>query len=408
MRSLLFGVSLCLVACGGTKPCKDGTVFLNVSFVGASTDADSLTIDAALGPAQQRSATAPGPNGQSSGSIQVEFGEGYPSGKMLLIRVTATRGGTVVGVGTGSVELAGACASLNVLVSGGGGGDDMSVPPPDMSMAKIDMTVKQDMTTVPQDLLGLDLIGVDLTTVPPDMTTVPPDMIPCTPANAAADHYVDPINGVDDTMHGRGPGGCALKTLTFALTRASDQIFLSGNARAISGETFPLVLTGKQRIECRATTDSIVGNGQYSAPNLTGTATMVFKGTANNLTGCAVGGGVATVTAGLFVETNGTHSVGKSQFSKYAQGAGIIVPMGLDQVVIDGSMFDGNQYGIFYFTGAGLNGTKANMTRNQFDTNSTRDIQCSSTTGTAGIGGNMNANGLAKPTCFNCANCAFD
>src|SRR5688572_10766724 len=165
MRGLLLGASLCLVACGGTKPCKDGTLFLNVSFVGASTDADSLTIEATVGGGQSRSATAPGPNGQSSGTIQVEFGEGYPAGKTLLVCVTANKGGSVVGFGTGSVDLSGACGSLNVLVSGGGI-DDLSVSTGDMT-GKPDMSVAQDLT-VPPDLVRLDLIGLDLTVVPPD------------------------------------------------------------------------------------------------------------------------------------------------------------------------------------------------------------------------------------------------
>ncbi|MFO0595497.1 MAG: Ig domain-containing protein [Myxococcaceae bacterium] len=91
------------------------------------------------------------------------------------------------------------------------------------------------------------------------------------PAVAPQDvHYVDGLKGADDTAHGGGPGVCALKTITYALTTATDQIEVEG---ATTGEAFSLQLTGRQKLGCHNT-------------RLTGE--VLLTGTANTLSGCTV------------------------------------------------------------------------------------------------------------------------
>jgi hypothetical protein len=147
MRALAC-IALLLVAGCGTKTCKDQTVLVSLTLSGASVAADRLDVTVVAG-ASTMSASVARSGSAATGTLEIDFPRGFPSRQAIVVTVTASRDGAVIGRGTGFATLTGACASLSILVSpteGPSAGDLGSVP--DMSSAD-GLVPPGDMTAQP-------------------------------------------------------------------------------------------------------------------------------------------------------------------------------------------------------------------------------------------------------------------
>jgi hypothetical protein len=103
MRALAL-IALLAAACGCSKHCRDGTIFLNVDFAALGA-VDRLDVDST-----GFSGSAAITTGATSGTIELDFPPGaYPRGQTLTLTVMAESKGVVIGVATISVALTDAC-----------------------------------------------------------------------------------------------------------------------------------------------------------------------------------------------------------------------------------------------------------------------------------------------------------
>jgi hypothetical protein len=72
--------------------------------------------------------------------------------------------------------------------------------------------------------------------------------VDCRPASSSADVFVDPVNGSDDIYHGGGEGGCAYKTIGYALMQTSGRVCPAASGNYAS-ETYPFYLSRTQVID---------------------------------------------------------------------------------------------------------------------------------------------------------------
>jgi hypothetical protein len=294
MRTLLFIAALSAVGGCRTSSCKDGTIFLQLTFDGASAQADQLSVSVVVsGGATLSGSSARGPMG-STGTLEIDFGSGYPSGQSVTVSVTAFQGGAVVGMGSASTTLLGKCQRLPLSVVAGMPGDDMSP--------------------------SGDLAGADLATTP--------DLSSCVPSSPSVTHWVDPSLGTDDASHGAQPGACAFKTITYALAHATGRINLANVAYTAPTEAFPLQLSGTQILDCdpnnTGTKASLNGSGAFN----TLYGTIIISGTANQVLKCDVSspsGTSSNIVACVNVNTSGPHVIDSSNLHNCGAAGSITV-----------------------------------------------------------------------------------
>lgn len=219
----------------------------------------------------------------------------------------------------------------------------------------------------------------------------------CAPAVGAQNPqaWVDPVDGTDMPGQGARPGGCAFQTLTYALTQYQGTIRLAGGLTldAASGETLPFVLSGAQRVACSDFNNgrsTLSGNGTHSS----GTATVVFSGTQNEIDECnVVGQGAANCVAVVAAGVNGGHDVRDSDLSGCTNG--ITVTATGDDITVAGCQIHNN-------SGVGLSllgGDKqGNLDSNVFMANGT-DLSCASASPM--LGGQNNT----LTSCIGCMEC---
>jgi parallel beta-helix repeat protein len=226
----------------------------------------------------------------------------------------------------------------------------------------------------------------------PDL--VMPDLAPCVAPAQGAIHYVDPIQGVDDTTHG-GPGACAYRSITFATTIAQGQIALAaGTYSTQNGESVPIKLVGTQQVLCdyTGTQAKIVGG-------------FVFAGTSNVLQGCIIDGN-KQVQACVEIEANGStsnpHLISNCDISNCtAPGIGNGINTSSFVTVQSNTIHDCPFAGIYWAAGS-----TATMINNRFQNDGTTDIICpgANTPNVTGSG-NIDVGTSAMPSCNGCTNC---
>jgi hypothetical protein len=115
-------------ACGGgTRDCKQGTLFVSLTFTGTAVDADKVTIGVSIDGGLPLRTDRMRTGGNAADSVQIDFPGGYPAGKRVDVEITATMNGAVVGIGTGQIAPApDGCGALRIQVepgflTGGGG-----------------------------------------------------------------------------------------------------------------------------------------------------------------------------------------------------------------------------------------------------------------------------------------------
>ncbi len=221
-----------------------------------------------------------------------------------------------------------------------------------------------------------------------------PDAGHCPAAGADAVH-VDGTRGVDDDSHGGGPGACAYKTITFALTVATRNVSVAaGTYSAAHGETMPLVLTGLQAVFC--TDATIAGQAPYESSH----AVVVFEGTANVVDGCAVVGDDLPGDC-VFVESDGMSRGHFIESSDVSHCGDYGVRVGGSGLQIENNIIHDSDTGISW-SGYSM----GDVSNDTFSNNALVDIECDDTQSDE-VTGSGDVDGAGDPTCTDCSGCPF-
>jgi hypothetical protein len=112
-----------LVAGCLTNPCKQGTLLLTVTIEGGATSANELRVDVTTEGQAPRSKTFGRQPGSGGGTIQIDYPEGYETGKMSMVVVTATdtTSGAKLAEATANLMLADTCSTAIVALRAPGG-----------------------------------------------------------------------------------------------------------------------------------------------------------------------------------------------------------------------------------------------------------------------------------------------
>jgi hypothetical protein len=133
----LVGTVALLCACQGPRPCNDETVYLTLELDEQTRQAEQILVETTLdrggvkGPS--RAATPAHHSGERTATIELDFPNSYPSGALLVVRVTALRtsdgGGTLVlGAASDQFQLMGRCVARRITVPGGADVTDAGLP----------------------------------------------------------------------------------------------------------------------------------------------------------------------------------------------------------------------------------------------------------------------------------------
>jgi hypothetical protein len=218
----------------------------------------------------------------------------------------------------------------------------------------------------------------------------------CAPLAGEA-QFVDPVLGTDSPNNGGARGGCAYKTLTYALSRATNDIRIkAGDYSAATGETLPFVLSGVQRLFCydQGANESakLIGSGTAQSVE----ATVIVSGTQNRVEGCVIEAGGATNGIAVVSEApNNSHQLRSNDISGAVTGIAVLAAADNVQVR-DCNLHDNTGFGLD-FQGPNQSGSLEN---NVFATNGV-DIRC------ADASPDIMGTGNGNPSCQVCQNCPF-
>jgi hypothetical protein len=388
----------------GTRTCKDKTVLVTVTLGATASAADSFDVSVTVGTQTLTSTGVARKSQSASGTLEIDFPDGYPSNQMIEVTVTAKQGGVEVGTGMNGVTLRNACATLGIQI---GAPDDLSVPAdlavvPDLR----DATVPLDFASPPPDMAMCGHLKEPCCTgnmclqgncygggaICDNADLMPPS---CVPVQALDPVFVDPVLGTDDSMHGRLAGTCAYKTLTFALTQAAGVINLASATYTggMGGEGTQWVLQNAQEVDCAA--GAKLANFIISGDG--GVSTVLLLGS-SNIRHCELESGSAAIEVPS--PNPSAHIIDSCDI----HGAFYGIYSQVGQVTVSSSNIHNNGAGggiHWHFNSAGLTGS---MTNNTFSGNAGSDISCAGSDNSVTGSGNTNAGGL---TCSGCAHCPF-
>ena len=381
MRALhLMAIVATLGGCGGTNDCKPGTLFVSLQLNGASATADQLDIAVQAG-GTTRNASVTRTGGGSSGTVEVDFANGYPAGMAVVVSVNARRGGLAVGVGSSSATLSAGCAKLSIVVNDVGG-------------EGFDLAASGDLSNA---------VGGDLSVTPA------PDLATCV-WSAGMPAFVDPVNGLDDAMHG-AQAGCAYKTIGYALAHATDARINLAFA-TYGAETYPLRLNGTQSLDCDPAASgnrATLSGGGFVAGTSGNGAAVVFMGTANSLLKCVVTVAPASANGCVNVASVGSGAGGhvvdhcdihhcNSTAGAGGGGTAVVAVNGGDKLTVTNSTIHDVVNGVMFF--GTLTGS---VQKNVFTTVGTDAIGCPLNSSPAVLGC---LNSYAAPAvCSMCGSC---
>jgi hypothetical protein len=222
----------------------------------------------------------------------------------------------------------------------------------------------------------------------------------CPAVMEATGVFVDGASGVDDATHGGAAGACAYKTISYALAHFDRAITVgAGTYSAATGETFPLVLTGRQTVTCTSySTTTIKGQAAYQASR----ASVVLSGSVNQLSHCGVVGDDTTGSC-VLVTSSGSGNGHTLDYDEASLCGGAAYRIEGDNVLVQGSWGHDSEHGIVW-AGTGQTGQ---MLNNLLWNNTGDDITCSSPDN--GVTGSGNDDSYNDPlTCSTCGNCDFN
>jgi len=109
-------------SCTSTRACKTNTLLVTISLDGTAATADKLSIAVTVGSAAPTMSSLNHTAGQASGTVEIDFPNGYPKGQKVNVGVTATKASAPVGSGSADIVLGDGCESVSVSVTGSSGG----------------------------------------------------------------------------------------------------------------------------------------------------------------------------------------------------------------------------------------------------------------------------------------------
>ena len=111
-------LALAAAGCGKTRACKSGTLFVHVDGA-AAAGADTLALAISIGGGAAKDVSVAWKG--SSGTVEIDFPSGYPSGQTVSVVATATQAGVALATGSGNVTLGAKCEALTLTLSAGAG-----------------------------------------------------------------------------------------------------------------------------------------------------------------------------------------------------------------------------------------------------------------------------------------------
>ena len=118
--------TLAFLGCVADRACKDGTVFVTITFEGGAAQADSLDVGLSLDGGSVEHETVSHTRGQVRSTLQVEFARGYPKASAFTVAIVATDSGTEVGRGSVTESLRANCHALSIAVNDASSVDGMA------------------------------------------------------------------------------------------------------------------------------------------------------------------------------------------------------------------------------------------------------------------------------------------
>jgi hypothetical protein len=219
----------------------------------------------------------------------------------------------------------------------------------------------------------------------------------CAPPTAGSTVFVNAAEGTDVPGNGGAPGACAYASIGYALTQATGEIRLT--FEDYTTETFPLVLTGAQWINCPFDQDNnnrprISGSGLYNGV----TAVVVFEGSTNEVDDCELDA-ANTADYGVIVASaamGGDHVLDHVVISNAVLDGVWVNDLGDRLTVEDESMITGNGgYGV-NFAAPDKQGSFDNSTTAG---NTAGGVNC------AALSPQVEFQGGTLGTCTGCQNC---
>jgi Kelch motif len=108
-----FVAAVMLMGCG-TDACKQGTLFLSYALPDSAVGADQIRVTLTVGKNQPQSMTASRRGQGSSGSIEIDFGGGYPADQPVTVAMSALGGSETLASGMRSLTLKHGCTALSL------------------------------------------------------------------------------------------------------------------------------------------------------------------------------------------------------------------------------------------------------------------------------------------------------
>jgi hypothetical protein len=117
LAAVAAGLGLGSSACDKQSSCRSGTVFLHVDLGPFTSGVSELDVGVSVdGATVMHTALAVMP-GMRTGGIEVQFPEGYPAGRSVMIQVTVQAAGTDVAIHTFTVVPASGCEAVDVTLT---------------------------------------------------------------------------------------------------------------------------------------------------------------------------------------------------------------------------------------------------------------------------------------------------
>jgi uncharacterized delta-60 repeat protein len=292
-------------SCRNQAACKDGTVFLNLTYDSVAAAADKVEVDVSVGGGAPVTTLLTHSNGATSGSVEVDFPKGYPQGQTITVTIRARAGSNVIGMGTAMTTLTASCQALAIGVNKVNSDFAIAIAPAPVRVVQ-GMSQATTVTLTRMGSFG-DAVSVTVTGLPANVT-------------------VDPLTIA---------AGSDTGTLTFRSTAAATlgdaaMVTVTGTAGSLThGVTVQLYVQG-----AHGSLDTTFGTaGKVIVPLGTATVNDGAHGVAiNPMTGqiVVVGGGTngSNNFAGAIALTSaGVLDTGFASGGKYI-GEGVFTPVG--------------------------------------------------------------------------------
>jgi hypothetical protein len=117
MRARLLGIGIA-AWCAACQPseCREGTLYLTIDYAGGAEAADQVDVLLSVDSGVQASRSAPHVPGETRGTLEVSFHDGYPAGKPVRLVVVARAGDQAIASGVMTTVAAPGCGAHSVRV----------------------------------------------------------------------------------------------------------------------------------------------------------------------------------------------------------------------------------------------------------------------------------------------------